>query len=228
MTDDHGDMQENDALDALLARSEVWEDPPPELEDRVVAAIMAEARSAQAAPASAVPASGTDVTGAEATRSGDELARRRARRGGTSGARRRLTLVAAAAVIALGALGVLVVAGGGDDSDGPAAVELTGTDLAPSASAVAEIQSTPLGVKIVLDVEGLPGAPPGMYYQAWLRSEDDGVSAGTFHLRGGDGAIELWGGVDDPKYSVITVTLQDEGGGAESSGRVVLRGEWDR
>jgi Anti-sigma-K factor rskA len=223
LTDDHEDLQANDALDALLARSEVWEDPPPGLEDAVVAAIAVEARNTPSSPA--------PVAGQEAPSVGRREAppARRPRRGtGSSGPRRALTLVAAAAVLTLAALGALVVVGGGDDTDEEFAVALTGTELAPSASAIAEIESTPLGVKIVLDVEGLPGAPPGTYYEAWLRSEDDGVSAGTFHLRGGDGAIELWSGVDDPAYSVITVTLQDEGGGAESSGRVVLRGELQR
>ena len=59
MTDDH--LQANDAIDALLARSEVWEDPPPGLEDTVVAAIAAEARSASA---SAAPVAGQEAPSA--------------------------------------------------------------------------------------------------------------------------------------------------------------------
>ena len=53
---------------------------------------------------------------------------------------------------------------------------------------------------------------------------DVGVSAGTFHMRGGDGSIELWSGVSPDDYPLVTVTIQQEADGAESSGRVVLRG----
>jgi len=52
------------------------------------------------------------------------------------------------------------------------------------------------------------------------------VSAGTFHFRGGGGddPIILWAAVSPADYPLVTITLQDLDGGAESSGRVVLRG----
>jgi hypothetical protein len=60
-------------------------------------------------------------------------------------------------------------------------------------------------------------------YEAWLRKDADvGVSAGTFHLRGGDGELELWAGVSIEDYPLVTVTLQDEADPV-SSGQVVLR-----
>lgn len=52
---------------------------------------------------------------------------------------------------------------------------------------------------------------------------DTGVSAGTFHMRGGDDEVELWTGVTADEYPLLTVTIQ-EVGQAESSGRVVLKG----
>jgi hypothetical protein len=105
---------------------------------------------------------------------------------------------------------------------------LVGTDLAPGASAEALIDPGPLGVRITLDVSGLAPSPPGTYYQAWVRkSPEIGISAGTFHLRGGDGEIELWAGVSTEDYPLITVTLQQEGDGTESSGKVVLKGRLD-
>ncbi len=51
------------------------------------------------------------------------------------------------------------------------------------------------------------------------------VPIGTFHAREGDGPIELWSGVDVADYPTMTVTIQQEGAGPESSGIVVLRGE---
>lgn len=105
---------------------------------------------------------------------------------------------------------------------------LTGTELAPLASASALIDQGPLGVRIILDVTGLAPSPNGTYYQAWVRkSPEAGVSAGTFHLRGGDGEIELWAGVSTDEYPLIAVTLQQEGEGTESSGKVVLKGRLD-
>ena len=50
------------------------------------------------------------------------------------------------------------------------------------------------------------------------------VTIGTFHMQGGDDTVELWSGVPLDEYPTLTVTLQDEGGGQESSGRVVLTG----
>jgi anti-sigma-K factor RskA len=115
-------------------------------------------------------------------------------------------------------------------SDGGADVELAlaATELAPGASADAAIDTTPLGTRILLDLRDLPPAPAGTYYEAWLRVDADiGVSAGTFHMRGGDGEIELWAGVSIDDYPLFTVTLQDEGGGAASSGRVVLSARFE-
>jgi len=54
---------------------------------------------------------------------------------------------------------------------GPSAtvVALTPTELAPDASGTVEISDTPSGFYIELDLDGLPPAAEGSYYQAWLR-----------------------------------------------------------
>jgi hypothetical protein len=206
------------SLDALLSDPLVWEEPPAELEDAVLAAI---ADEVAASPAPVVaPAAAPGVA---------DLSARRGRRW----VQPFLAGAAAAAVAAV----VLVVGVGvlDDDSttgrEGGTEVALAGTDLAPDASADALVADTPLGTVVDLDVTGLDPAPEGTYYEAWLRQEgDDGnaVSAGTFHLRGGDGEIALWAGVAPEQYPLLTVTLQEEGAGAESSGQVVLRGRVDR
>lgn len=135
--------------------------------------------------------------------------------------RRHLWVIGAVAVLFL-VVGVAIALIVGDDDT--IEVALAGTELAPNASAVAELDDTEQGLRIVLEVTGLSPAPPGTYYQAWVRNESDGVAAGTFHLRGGDGEIELWAGVSSFDYPVLTVTLQQEGAGPASSGEVVLRG----
>lgn len=148
-----------------------------------------------------------------------------------SRARRWMAPVAsAAAAVAVTLLAVNVV---GSTEAAPAVTEvagvelpLVGTDLAPEASATATVAETRAGTRIQLDVSGLRPAPLGQYYEAWLRQDaETGVSAGTFHLRGGDADIELWAAVSPEEYPLITVTLQDEAS-PDSSGRVVLRGEF--
>jgi hypothetical protein len=183
----------------LLADDAVWAEPSPRGADDLLAAIQADS------PDTALRA-----------------ARPSPPRAGL-GAHRRLILSAAAGLVILaGALGVLLRVG--DDGDGRR-VEVAGTELAPDASAVVRVEETGSGVAIELDVRGLPPAEPGTYYQAWMKGPDGLVTVGTFHLRGGDDSIELWSGVPPDRYPTLTVTLQQEGAGQESSGRVVLSGD---
>ena len=136
--------------------------------------------------------------------------------------RRHLRPIAAVAVLFLIAgVGIGLLATIDDDLDN---VTLRGTDLAVGATATATVEEQPSGLRVVLDVEGLAPAAAGTYYQAWVRNDGgSAVTIGTFHNHGDD-EIELWAGVDAATYPIITVTLQQEGGGAESSGQVVLQG----
>ena len=187
------------AIAAELARPDVWDDPPTGLEQAIVAAIASEP----------VPIS----------------ADRRNRR-------RLPTWLSAAAAIAVIAAGAAIVASVVDDDESDevavdtAEASLSGTDLAPGATATASFTPTPAGLKILLDADGLPGAGPGQMYEAWIGDGTLRVSAGTFHLRDGDEPIELWAGTDDPRFTVISVTVEPIDGVAESSGEVVLRGEF--
>ena len=71
----------------------------------------------------------------------------------------------------------------------------------------------------------LPAADRGTYYEGWVWNDDgQGVSIGTFHLRGGNESVVLWSGVDPEDYPSIWVTLEDEDGDPAASERVVLRG----
>ena len=126
-----------------------------------------------------------------------------------------------AATLAL-VLGISALTGGSDREG--IELALAGTDLAPEAEGVVEVVETPNGTVLLLDVSGLPPAPEGSYYEAWVRQDAQvGVSAGTFHLRGGGGEIELWAGVTAEDYPLFTITIQDEADPV-SSGRVVLKG----
>lgn len=139
--------------------------------------------------------------------------------------RRRAPLVAAAI---LGAAAVVVLIAGLLGVFSPPeeeVVAIQGTDLQPGASGEAAIRETDAGWWIRLDLADLPAAETGTYYEGWVWNEDgQGVSIGTFHLRGGDESVVLWSGVDPDHYPAIWVTLEDEDGDPSASDRIVMRG----
>lgn len=199
----------DESLAGLLGDPSVWTDADPALEDLIVAAITAEA--------AARPDLTADTGLVESPRDSKVVP--------ISASRRWFGPAVAGVAAALTLLvGGLILTSGDDDEPGGLEVALAPTDFAPEAEALARVAETPLGTRIILDVSGLPPAEPGTYYEAWMRVDAEvGVSAGTFHLRGGDGEIELWSGVLAEDYPLLTVTVQDEGQAA-SSGVVVLRG----
>jgi hypothetical protein len=222
----------------LLGAEATWAEPPPGGADELLAAIRAE-RPAGSAPRKAPPAGAEAPTAGAAVADDDVVGmpglagrRRGARPERVRAGRRRLVVVAAGL-----AAGLLVVAGiagalltgdddpgAGDEVAGGERFALTATELAPGADATALVRDLPAGVAIRLDVNGLAPAPEGSYYQGWVHGADGTVTVGTFHMRGGDGWVELWSGVDAVRYPELTVTLEREGDGPGSSGDVVLTG----
>lgn len=194
-----------DEVRALLADAGVWAEPDPGGADALLAAIRAE-RAPEPAPARVALA----VAGGDGARHAPR--------------RWRILAAAAALVVVAGAAG-LVVGRGSSGGGGPDGEEfaIAGTPLAPEATAVATVDPKAAGVAIVLDVRGLDAARPGTYYEAWVAGDRGAVPAGTFHMRGGDGWIYLWSGVDPDEYPILNVTLEREGS-AGSSGEIVLTG----
>lgn len=187
------------AIAALLARADTWAEPPRELEDSVVAAITGEAATLPSA---------TRATRAE-QRALEMWSRGR--------------MLGAAAAVVVVVVGIVLMTRGTSDD---VTFALAGTDAEPDASAEVVVAATPAGLRILLDTEGLPGAPDGYMYEAWVGDGTIGVSAGTFHLRGGDGPIELWAGVTDPEFHRLWITLEPIDDDAASSADVRLRGEF--
>jgi hypothetical protein len=126
-------------------------------------------------------------------------------------------LVAATALV----LGTISVVQSDDDN----VVAMSGTELGAAASGEAEFGPNEAGWWIRLDVTGLPPAPEGSYYEGWVWSDDgEGVSIGTFHLRGDEMPIVLWSGVPLVEYPEIWVTLESEAEGPEASDQIVMTG----
>ena len=184
-------------IKSLLADESTWVEPPVGLEDRIVAATRA-----------------------------DQLSARRAERVRRTRWPSRTVWLAAAACVASGLIGAGAVKFVDRQPSFPQHVALAGTALAPQASAVAHIRTTPLGLEIRLDVTGLPTTRPGHFYQAWLKGPSGLVPIGTFHT--GNGEIILWSGVALDTHPTLTVTFQADNGNAASSGQRVLVGTLKR
>lgn len=104
-------------------------------------------------------------------------------------------------------------------------VAMEGTELEAAAAGEATLRPTGDGWWIGLEVSDLPPAGEGTYYEGWVWSDDgDGVSIGTFHLRGEGANVVLWSGVDPTNYPMVWVTLEDEDGDPSASDRIVMRG----
>ena len=206
--------RELEALRLFLANADTWHEPPPNLADGIVAEIRAVAAAADTA-ADTVTARAGETPAATPAR--PKRSRRRAWPGPA------LMATAAAALVAVLAIGALLVTR--DNGTTGEQFTLAATDVVAGASGSATVEATETGLSISLVVDGLPPAEPGTFYQAWMRGDAGSIPIGTFHAREGAGPIELWSGVDVADYPTMTVTIQQEGTGPESSGVVVLRGD---
>lgn len=186
------DKERLDLIRDILGQDATWAEPPPEVADRLLAAVGA-GRHTEVKPA----------------------------------APRRRTPWVAAAVLGAAAL-ILAIAGlaGVFSSPDPQVVVIEGTELEPEASGEASIMETDAGWWIRLELDDLPAADDGTYYEGWVWNEEgQGVSIGTFHLRGGSEEVVLWSGVDPADYPAIWVTLENEDGDPSASDRIVMKGE---
>jgi hypothetical protein len=193
---------ELDSISALLADRTLWEAPPADLEDRVVAAIANEV---------APIGSGTSKSSVH-----DRRGRWR-------------WLSAGMAAGAAAAAAAIIVVGNRDERGSPDfASAMTGTELAAGLRGTADATITPTGVYISVKVAGLPRRDGGEFYEMWLKSCDGEllIPAGTFH----DLAEAVgWAGVDPKDFPIVTVTREAAAGPQAieqgSSGEVVVKGQ---
>lgn len=226
--DPEGPPEELEQLRALLGDELAWQEPPPGLAEAIVADIEGERRRVahehaplpfgQDAP---TPASHPDAPVSQPTSLHPRAQAHSRGRGARSGAVTRLVGGVAAAVVLLAVLVVAIPRGPAGEQ-----IALAGTELAPQASATVDAEITGAGVRILLDVSGLPPAPEGYYYQGWVRGSRGSVPIGTFHWRQAGGPIELWSGVLLEDYPDLTVTLEPETEDPTSSGQVYLQGTY--
>jgi hypothetical protein len=207
----------NPAVARLLEDPAVWAEVSPDLR----------ARTLTAATAAGQGGAGDEIgevgDGGEVDDEPAHLSARSRRAHRRAGWPMALAAAAAVIVVALVAAGGIGLLAGGDDPG--VQVALAATPDLPGATATAELREQPSGVSIDLDVSGLPPAPDGTFYEAWLVGDSGKVSAGTFHRRGDQDHVQLWLGVDPAGYDALTVTRQPVQGGTLAEGVVVLRGD---
>lgn len=197
-----------------LRRAAVWEEPPDDLGDRIIAQV--EALRAGDGHV------GDDTPSGLPARDVSEAGRRR----GVSWVWPGLA-VAAAALVAFAAGALLTGDDDGRSREPMAVVALTATDLSPGARAEGDAVDAGAGFSINIDVSGLPPAPAGEYYEGWLYDTQTGdwVSVGTFHMRSGDGRVVLWSGVPLGRYNELVVTSEVEGS-TGGHGDILLEGQF--
>jgi Anti-sigma-K factor rskA len=197
-----------------LRRAAVWEEPPDDLGDRIIAQV--EALRAGDGHV------GDDTPSGLPARDVSEAGRRR----GVSWVWPGLA-VAAAALVAFAAGALLTGDDDGRSREPMAVVALKATDLSPGARAEGDAVDAGAGFSINIDVSGLPPAPAGEYYEGWLYDTQTGdwVSVGTFHMRSGDGRVVLWSGVPLGRYNELVVTSEVEGS-TGGHGDILLEGQF--
>lgn len=185
----------------VLRDESTWDQPSPQLEQRILA-------EASRSPQGATATERSNVRSIAAARS----------------RKRRLAPLLGLVAAAAAALIAVVVLSQGDGGPPTERYALAGTALSPTSSAQAQIESLSAGDAITLTLKGLPPAPAGAYYAAWVSGPRGTVGVGSFHWRKGGIPIELWSGVDTRRYPRFTITLQREGASPAMSDAVFLRG----
>ncbi len=125
--------------------------------------------------------------------------------------------LAAAAVAAIVAIGVTAIRFAAADPDWR--VELAATELAPGAEASIDGWNEPSGTRVRLDIDGLPPAPDGFFYELWFSAGPQHISAGTFRDTEG---VEMWAGVTRADFPRLWITLEPIDDDESPSGDTVL------
>jgi anti-sigma-K factor RskA len=198
------EVAELSALPGLLEQAAPPVEVPPDLRERIFAAIKREA-SGPAAP---------------------QPRRAKARKPRRVVELRRVAAVAAAIVLLGAALTVVRQVA----SPEPAVAEVVlRSPTGGPARGTAEIRETDEGQRIDLEVADLPPTPPGYYYECWLVGPGDTlekpnrVSVGTFTVDADGRAKVRWNfAVDLARFPRMGVTLEpDDGNPAQTPDRVL-------
>ena len=192
-------------LPALLGDAAPHVDVPIDLEARTFARIEDEARRGAGAPVR------------------DRAPHRR--RVGTG--LQRMLAVAAGFLLVAGAVGLIanLVSGSGGGGTTIQLISANGT----TAKGEAKVRSTAQGRVVELEVDGLPRAPAGFYYECWFVGDGDTlakpnrVSVGTFEVPDADMyTYEMMSAARARAFPRMGVTLEPDDGNPQRTGEKVL------
>lgn len=180
--------------------------PPDDLWDRIAADVRADVQAD--VPADAGP---TPVVALP-------------RRSGT----RMLGLLAAAVlvVVALAAAALLVGRDSASSTELVAQASLSGAGLDPGgdSTGAAQLIEGESGWKVAIEVDGLPDAPDGSYYEAWLLGPDGSQVQSLGALTGAE-QLAVPDGLAIEDFPLVDVSIEPIDGDPGHSAKSVLRGE---
>jgi len=188
-----------------------WEDPPPDLWDRIAAE-------------AGIDEAGIDATASDPAASDapsepfDDRVVAMPDRSPT----RWILAAAAAVLVVVGVVGLAVTRG--DDAGTPlASSTLDALDLAPAgASGSAELVEVDGRMRLLVDVEGLDEADG--FHEVWVIDEAVAQLISLGPLRD-DGTYELPAGIDPEAFPIVDVSIEPLDGDPTHSGQSVLRGQ---
>ena len=129
----------------------------------------------------------------------------------------RWKLAVAASIVAVAAIGAVVFGALQSEPDWTAA--LAATDLAPNAVATIDGWNEASGTRVRLNIDGLPAAPQGYFYELWFSEGPLHISAGSFRETDG---VEMWAGVTRAEFPRLWITLEPIDEDEAPSGDTVL------
>jgi anti-sigma factor RsiW len=188
--------------------------PPPELKDRIMSAVRAEAEVLEAAGPEADVVARRPAAAADPAPPAPAKAKRKPRdrpwwRRPLPAFRPLPVALAAAGLLALGIAFGALVAGGG-----PSAQTVQARVVAPG-SPGARAALTVTGDQATLDVNNFPSPPTGRVYQVWLKRPGQAAPEPTnalFDVRDGTATVDVPGGVKG--VDQVLVTAEPKGGSA--------------
>ena len=165
-------------LSATLSSHSLWEEPSPDLSERILQTVRGQA-----------------VRGHDERSQADRRAQPE---------HHRTALLAGATVTLLIVVAGTFFATRSLSADWE--MTLATSEERPESTAVVRGWSTSLGTRMVLDIRGIEDAPSGSYYEIWMTAPDGRhISAGTFS---GSGRVTAFAAVRRADYPRIWITLE--------------------
>ena len=140
----------------------------------------------------------------------------------------RVLALAAGFLVVVGAVGLILNLVSGSGGGATTTIQLISAS-GGAAKGEARVQQTPAGRTVELEVESLPRAPAGFYYECWFVGPGDELDApnrvavGTFAVPdSGRTTVRMTSAADTDRFPKMGVTLEPDDGNPARTGDKVL------